>query len=75
MVAVLVRHHDAANAVHVDAQLVGAAQQLAAAQAVVDEDASLRPLYHRGVALGPARQNMQVHERRQWGGLLRPGQV
>ncbi len=29
VVAVLVRHHDAANAVHVDAQLVGAAQQLA----------------------------------------------
>lgn len=75
VVAVLVCHDDAPNAVHVHTQLVGPAHELAARQAVVDEHGALRSLHHGSVALGTAREDVQVHERRDCGRLLGPGKA
>lgn len=54
VIRVLVRDDDAADAVHVDAQLVRAAEELPARETVVDEDGTGRALYYGRIALRAA---------------------
>ena len=63
VVRVLVRDDDAADAIHVDAQLVRAAEELPAREAVVDKDGTGGALHHGRIALRAAGQNVKVHLR------------
>ena len=54
VIRVLVRDDDATDAVHVDAKLVRAAEELPARESVVDEDGTVRTLHHGRIALRAA---------------------
>lgn len=60
MVGVLVREQKRLHAAHIDAERVRAGDELAPRDAAIDEHRALGSLDHAGVALGSARQDMQM---------------